>query len=59
MALERNTKLPAQHKPQSYRTERSNNDITAQTNEDLKILILTHYVALKQATMLKKGSKDK
>ena len=45
MALERNTKLPTQHKPQSYRTERSNNDITAETNEGLNL----HFNALRSS----------
>ena len=31
-------------------------EFTAETNE---VLILTHYLALKEAAMLKKGSKDK
>ena len=34
MALEGNTMLP-QHKPQTYRAERSNNNSTVETNEGL------------------------
>ena len=60
MALERNTtELPAQHKAQNYRAERSNNNSTAKTNEGLNPHNFTRCKALKEATMPKKGSTDK
>ena len=37
IALEGNTNPPQQHKPQSYRAERSNDIITAETNEGLNL----------------------